>query len=181
MLELRLLKKACSRTEETLKEVSPYERIEIIRILEQSSVATRRTLEQIGAPRATLYRLCDQYQTGSPEALEDRPARPGREWNCIPNDVRAAINELAFEQSELSPRELAVCITDKRSYFVSQANVFRLLKSHDLITGPAFIVMKATSAFTDKTTAPNEMLQQLDRIKRQTIEHRRLQHRKLAA
>ena len=163
------------------KRYPPSERIEINRIVEQSSVATRRTLEQIGAPRATLYRWYDQYQTGSPEALEDRPARPGREWNCIPNDVRAAINELAFEQSELSPRELAVWITNKRSYFVSQANVFRLLKSHDLITGPAFIVMKATSAFTDKTTAPNEMLQQRDRIKRQTIEHRRLQHRKLAA
>ena len=127
--------------------------------MEQSSVATRRTLEQIGAPRATLYRLCDQYQTGSPEALEDRPARPGRVWNCTANDVRAAIIELALEQSEPSPRELAVRFTDKRSYFVSQANVFRLLKAHGLITSPAIIVMKATSEFTDKMTAPNEMLQ----------------------
>jgi putative transposase len=31
------------------------------------------------------------------------------------------------------------------------------LKAHDLITSPAFIVMKAASEFTDKSTRPNEM------------------------
>ena len=80
-------------------------------------------------------------------------------WNRIPDDVRAAIIELALEQSELSPRELAVRFTDSQGYFVSEANVYRLLKAHDLITSPAFIVMKAAKAFTDKTTAPNQMWQ----------------------
>jgi putative transposase len=135
------------------------EKIEIIRIVEQSSLSARRTLEQIGVPRATFYRWYDLYQSGGPEALEDRPARPGRVWNRIPDDVRAAIIELALEQSELSPRELAVRFTDERSYFVSEATVYRLLKAQDLITSPAFIVMKAASEFTDKTTAPNEMWQ----------------------
>ena len=135
------------------------EKVEIIRIVEQSSLSARRTLEQIGVPRATFYRWYDQYQTGGPEALEDRPARPSRVWNRIPDDVRAAIIELALEQSELSPRELAVRFTDERRYFVSEATVYRLLKAHDLITSPAFIVMKAASEFTDKTTTPNEMWQ----------------------
>jgi len=135
------------------------EKVEIIRIVEQSSLSARRTLEQIGVPRATFYRWYDQYQTGGPEALEDRPARPSRVWNRIPDDVRAAIIDLALEQSELSPRELAVRFTDERGYFVSEATVYRLLKAHDLITSPAFIVMKAASEFTDKTTAPNEMWQ----------------------
>jgi putative transposase len=135
------------------------EKIEIIRIVEQSSLSARRTLEQIGVPRATFYRWYDQYQTGGPEALEDRPARPSRVWNRISDDVRAAIIEMALEQSELSPRELAVRFTDERGYFVSEATVYRLLKAHDLITSPAFIVMKAASEFTDKTTTPNEMWQ----------------------
>jgi hypothetical protein len=43
----------------------------------------------------------------------------------------------------LSPRELAVRFTDTESYFVSEASVYRLLKAHDLIASPAFIVMKA--------------------------------------
>ncbi len=135
------------------------EKIEIIRLVEQSSLSVRRTLQQIGVPRATFYRWYDQYQTGGPEALEDRPGRPSRVWNRIPDDVRAAIIELALEQSELSPRELAVRFSDERGYFVSEASVYRLLKAHDLITSPAFIVMKAAKAFTDKTTRPNEMWQ----------------------
>jgi len=42
---------------------------------------------------------------------------------------------------------------------VSEASVYRLLKAHDLITSPAFIVMKAADEFKDKTTAPNQLWQ----------------------
>jgi len=135
------------------------EKVEIIRLVEQSSLSVRRTLDQIGVSRATFYRWYDRYQTGGPEALEDRPGRPSRVWNRIPDEVRAGIIELALEQSELSPRELAVQFSDERGYFVSEASVYRLLKTHDLITSPAFIVMKAAKSFTDKTSAPNEMWQ----------------------
>ena len=67
--------------------------------------------------------------------------------------------QLALAQPELSPRELAVRFTDTESYFVSEASVYRLLKAHDLITSPAFIVMKAADEFKDKTTAPNQLWQ----------------------
>ena len=49
--------------------------------------------------------------------------------------------------------------TDTKSYFVSEASVYRLLKAHDLIASPAFIVMKAADQFKDKTTAPNQLWQ----------------------
>jgi putative transposase len=61
--------------------------------------------------------------------------------------------------SALSPRELAVRFTDTKSYFVSEASVYRLLKARDLIASPAFIVIKASNAFKDKTTAPNHLWQ----------------------
>ena len=73
------------------------EKVEIIRLVEQSSLPARRTLEQIGVPRATFYRWYDQYQTGGPEALEDRPSQPGRIWNRIPDDIRDQIVELALD------------------------------------------------------------------------------------
>ena len=66
---------------------------------------------------------------------------------------------LALDQPELSPRELAVRFTDEEKYFVSEASVYRLLKAHDLITSPAYIVIKAAEAFKDKTTAPNQLWQ----------------------
>ncbi len=37
--------------------------------------------------------------------------------------------------------------------------VYRLLKSHDLITSPAYIVIKDADEFKDKTTASNQMWQ----------------------
>ena len=135
------------------------EKIEIIRLVEQSHLSVRHTLEKIGIPRATFYRWYELYQTGGPEALEDRAPRPSRVWNRIPDDVRDRIVQLALDQPELSPRELAVRFTDTESYFVSESSVYRLLKAHDLITSPAFIVMKAADEFKDKTTTPNQLWQ----------------------
>jgi putative transposase len=70
-------------------------------------VPVRRTLEKIGIARATFYRWCDLYQTGGPEALEDRHPAPDRVWNRIPDDVRGRIVRLALDEPALSPRELA--------------------------------------------------------------------------
>src|SRR4051794_22609206 len=105
------------------------------------------------------YSWYDLYQTGGPEALEDRPSKPNPVWNRIPDEVRRQIIDLALDQPELSPRELAVRFTDEHKYFVSEASVYRLLKAQDLITSPAFIVLKAADAFRDKTTAPNQLWQ----------------------
>jgi len=135
------------------------EKLEIIRLVEESALPVRQTLEKIGIPRATFYRWYDLYQAGGPEALDDRHPKPDRVWNRIPDDVRERIIKLALEESALSPRELAVRFTDTEGYFVSEASVYRLLKAHDLIASPAFIVMKAADAFKDKTTAPNQLWQ----------------------
>ena len=135
------------------------EKLEIIRLVEQSHLPARRTLEKLGIPRATFYRWYDRYVTGGPEALGDRSPRPDRVWNRIPDDVRERIRMLALEESALSPRELAVRFTGAESYFVSEASVYRVLKALDLIASPAYIVMRAADEFKDKTTAPNQLWQ----------------------
>ena len=135
------------------------EKTEIIRLVEGSHLPARRTLEKLGIPRATFHRWYDRYRLGGPEALEDRRTRPSRVWNRIPDSVRQQIIDLALEVPELSPRELAVRFTDEQKYFVSEASVYRLLKAHDLITSPAYIVIKAADEFRDKTTAPNQLWQ----------------------
>ncbi len=132
------------------------EKLEIIRLLEQSHLPAKRTLDQLGIPRRTFYRWYRRrYLEGGPEALEDRPSAPSRVWNRIPAAIRNQIIELALEQSELSPRESAVRFTDEQRYFVSVATVYRLLKAHDLITSPAHVVIKAADQFHTKTTRPN--------------------------
>ncbi len=99
------------------------------------------------------------YQRFGDDALVDKRPGPRRAWSRIPDEIHDQILEMALELSELSPHELAVTFTDSKGYFVSEASVYRLLKAHDLITSPAFIVMKAASEFKDKTTAPNQLWQ----------------------
>ena len=135
------------------------EKLEIIRLVEQSPLPVRHTLAKLGIPRATFYRWYDRHSSGGPEALNDRSPRPDRVWNRIPDGVRENVIQLALDEPALSPRELAVRFTDTKSYFVSEASVYRLLKARDLIASPAFIVIKAADAFKDKTTAPNQLWQ----------------------
>ena len=136
-----------------------FEKLEIICIVEQSHLPAKWALDRLGIPRTTFYRWYDRYQSGGPEALEDRSPQPLRVWNRIPDDVRDRVIELALDEPELSPRELAVRFTDTNEYFVSESSVYRLLKAMDLITSPAFIVIKAANEFKDKTTAINQLWQ----------------------
>ena len=67
------------------------EKLEIIRLVEQSHLPARRTLEILGIRPS--------------EALEDKSSRPDRVWNRIPDAVRERILDMALEVPELSPRE----------------------------------------------------------------------------
>jgi transposase InsO family protein len=77
----------------------------------------------------------------------------------LPEEVRARLIELALEEPELSTRELAVRFTHAQGYYVSESTVYRLLKAHDLITSPAFVVIKDANEFKDKTTGVNQLWQ----------------------
>src|SRR3954470_7305211 len=79
------------------------EKLEIIRLVEQSHLPVRRTLEKLGIQPARFYRWYDRLQTGGPEALEDKASRPTRVWNRIPDAIRERVVQLALDEPELSP------------------------------------------------------------------------------
>ena len=135
------------------------EKLEIIRIVEQSHLPAKRTLDMLGIPRTTFYRWYDRYLSLGEAGLSDRPSSPGRVWNRIPESVRRQIVDLALDEPELSPRELAVRFTDTERYFVSEASVYRLLKARNMITSPAYITIKAADEFHEKTVRPNQLWQ----------------------
>ena len=81
---------------------SATEKLEIIRLGEQSYLPVRRTLAKIGIPPTTFYRWYDRFVEHGPEGLEDRPSAPSRVWNRIPEAVRDQIVTLALEEPELS-------------------------------------------------------------------------------
>jgi len=135
------------------------EKLEIIRLVEGSHLPAKQTLDKLGIPRRTFYRWYDRYLENGEDGLVDRASHPGRVSNKIPDSIRSDLLDMALDIPELSPRELAVRFTDTKGYFVSESSVYRLLKAHDLISSPTFIVMKAANEFRDKTTAINQLWQ----------------------
>ncbi|NIZ63252.1 IS3 family transposase, partial [Sedimentitalea sp. CY04] len=159
-LELRLLKKKHDRGwGRPRMRYSASEKLEILRLVEGSHLSARQTLAKLGIPRTTFYRWYDRYLQRGETGLQDQSPKPKHVWNRIPDEVRRKVVKLALKETELSPRELAVTFTDQESYFVSEASTYRILKAHDLITSPAFIVIKAAVEFKDKTTAINQLWQ----------------------
>ncbi len=67
--------------------------------------------------------------------------------------------EVALDQPELTPRELAWHLTDTYEYFISESSVYRILKCHDLVTSPQFVVMSAADAFQSPTRRVHELWQ----------------------
>jgi len=56
-------------------------------IVERSHLPARKTLEHLGIIPRTFYHWYDRYLKGGPEALVDKPSRPRRVWNRIPQKV----------------------------------------------------------------------------------------------
>jgi hypothetical protein len=54
---------------------SPSGKVEIIRLVEDSHLPTRRTLEIPGNAQSSFYRCYDRYRQDGSEALADRPSR----------------------------------------------------------------------------------------------------------
>jgi transposase InsO family protein len=135
------------------------EKMEIIRLVEQSNLPVRQTLKRLDIGKSTFYHWLKRLESGGIDALEDNNSSPGIPWNRLPEAEQTEIIDLALEKPDLSPRELAVTYTDQQARFVSESTVYRLLKAHDLITSPAYILIQAADKFSHPTTRVNEMWQ----------------------
>ena len=138
---------------------SASEKMEIIRLVEDTDLPLRTTLRQMGVPRSTFYDWYQRYEAEGFDGLEDKKPRGHPCWNAIPETVRGQVLDLALECTDLSPRELACRYTDDKRYFVSESSVYRILKAADLITSPAYVLMSASDSFKNPTTRVHEMWQ----------------------
>ena len=135
------------------------EKLAIIRLVEDSELSVRRTLDEIKVSRTSFYRWYAAYEKGGLDGLSNQGRVSRRLWNRIPDAVRSLVVEVALDRPELTPRELAWHITDTHDYFVSESSVYRILKTHDLITSPQFTVMQAADKFQHPTSRVHELWQ----------------------
>jgi transposase InsO family protein len=138
---------------------SPAEKLEIIRLVEGSDLPVKRTLEELDVPRSTFYRWYERYRAAGYDGLADHKPGPQQFWNRIPDSVRQQVVAVALERPDQSPRQLAWYLTDTEGYFISETSVYRILKSFDLITRPAFDLVRAGDKFEHPTKRVNELWQ----------------------
>jgi len=139
--------------------LSTSEKYEVIRLVEESELSVRRTLEELDVNRSTFYRWYKAYRDHGYEGLLSSSKSPEQFWNKLPESVKAQCLEVALEHPELSPRELAWHITEQHEYFISESSVYRLLNQYDLITSPAYILLQAGDKFHTPTKRINELWQ----------------------
>ena len=139
--------------------LSAAEKLEVIRMVEESELPVKRTLAELGVSRSSFYRWYQYYLDDGPEGLEPGSRSPRRFWNRLPETAKEQCLDVALQYPDKSPRELAWTITDEHSYFISESSVYRLLKQYDLITSPAYILMQAGDSFQNPTRRVNELWQ----------------------
>ena len=138
---------------------SQSEKMEVIRLVENSPLSIKQTLRELNINRSTFYQWYRQYQEGGYDGLANRYRAPRQFWNEIPPWEKERVVEIALELPEKSPRELAWHITDKRGYYISESTVYRILKGYDLVTSPVYNVITALDKFPQPTRAVHELWQ----------------------
>jgi putative transposase len=138
---------------------TPSEKMEIIRMVEESSVSVKQTLREMDVSHSSFYEWYRRYKDEGYDGLASKHKDLRQVWNKIPEWEKERVVEAAREYPEKSCREIAWLMTDKRDYFISESSVYRILKAYDLITSPVFTVVSAKDRFEHPTTRTNELWQ----------------------
>ena len=67
--------------------LSAAEKLEVIRMVEESELPVKRTLAELGVSRSSFYRWYQYYLDDGPEGLEPGSRSPRRFWNRLPECV----------------------------------------------------------------------------------------------
>jgi transposase InsO family protein len=116
----------------------------------------RRLLLGLGIPDSTYYSWRQVYV-----AMDQGKRKPiaRRIWNRLTAEEEVLIVSQAKAHPELSPRLLAVKITDESEFYVSESKVYGLLKFNGLIAPRPLAELPAAKEWHHKTSRPNELWQ----------------------
>ena len=133
--------------------------MEVIRMVEESSLSVKQSLEKIGISRSTFYGWYKKYVEHGYDGLAPRYRQSEYIWNAIPEWEKDRVTEVAKQYPERSCREIACLVTDKYGYFISESSVYRILKARGLVSSPAYRVISASEKFENPTRRVNELWQ----------------------
>lgn len=132
---------------------------ELIEKIELPGIKRRELLGQLNIPESTYYSWRDTYKRGGITGLDKRSTAPGKVWNKILPEEEEIILKESKNHPELTPRLIAVHITDNKGFYIGEKTVYRLLKKNNLIEPLPLKELPAAKEYKRKTTKPDEMWQ----------------------
>lgn len=115
-------------------------------------------LQELQIPRSTYYHWRKAYEKEGVGGLE-KVRSGGRIWNRLMAAEGERVLKIARLHPELSPRLLAIKITDEEDFSISESTVYRILKENGLIYPRPLGEMPAQKQWRHKTTRPDELWQ----------------------
>lgn len=131
----------------------------LIEALADSGYGRASKLRALGIPRSTFYNWRRRYLEDGVGGVERGRPVSRRSWNKLREEELAAILEVALAEPELSPRLIAVKVTDERGFCVSEATVYRRLKERSLVKPRPAERAPAAQEWRHKTAGPDEIWQ----------------------
>ena len=139
--------------------MKPHEIAELIEKIELSGTNRKKMLKCIKIPVSTYYHWRGIYWENGINGLIKMSTSPGRVWNKILPDEEDVILQEAKLHPELTPRLIAVKITDNKGFYVGEKTVYRLLKKYNLVSPRPLEEMPAKKEYRVKTTRVDQMWQ----------------------
>jgi putative transposase len=112
--------------------LSSQEKAKLIEELSSEPNLVKR-LRELGIASSTYYGWKRRYAVRGLEAFVARPSKPRRVWNRLSEAERELIEAEARKFTELSPRLLAVMLTEQHGVAVGETTVYRVLKAKGLV------------------------------------------------
>ena len=135
------------------------ERKQLLETLERYGGNRKQRLKELGIPESTYYHWKRIYLEGGPLALDKNKPTARRIWNRLTETEERFVLETAKAHPEMSPRLLAVEITDSSDFYVSESKVYSILKQRGLVAPKPLPEYPAKREWQHKTTRPNEIWQ----------------------
>ena len=136
-----------------------YQREDLIKKVELREGHRANVLDDLEIPRSTYYRWRKAFdENGLPGLAKTKPLAK-RVWNRLTKPEIDKVLEVAHLHPELSPRLLAVKITDEETFSISESTVYRILKENNLIAPRPLPELPSAKEWRHKTTKPDDLWQ----------------------
>lgn len=137
---------------------SPEEKVRLVEELSREPKLVKR-LRELGIASSTYYGWKRRMVTRGIAAFIVENSAPKRVWNRLSQAERDLIESEARKHTELSPRLLAVMLTEQHGMAVGETTVYRVLKAKGLVRQRPLDQRPAAKEWKKPTKAVDEIWQ----------------------